>query len=288
MKPRHTLEILDNDLNKITEVRALYPLTKSGTVLEYSDELSDYGKCRFRISTKDPLLTRFGDIVNPHQYHIRVRRAGQVVWQGAIIDNVQRTARFIEVVAAQYEYYLGRVLIHRDSSAPSGFDDGTSSWKNYRTFTTGTMAASVTTIINNAISDFGNNHVLGSMTLGTVENPNYPDGFKDQNGNDLTGGWSFSDFISLRFDYHTADYVLRAFGIYTNADYEITKDLAFNFKKFLGTKQTNLTFCHLKLTHPLDERPQMPRPGHFPVRHPALVGFHQPCRPVGARPLSQA
>lgn len=241
---RNVVEILNGDLDKLTEVRTLYPLSQDGTVLRYSDELSDYGICRFRISTKDPMLTEFGDVLVPHQYHVRIKRGGSTVWQGAIIDNTERTSRYIEVQAAQYEYYLDKILIRRDTSAPTGFNDGTSSWKNYRTFVSGTMSANVTTLINNAISDFGTDHVLGGMTIGTIENPDYPQGFKDANGNDLTGGWSFSDFISLRFDYHTVGYVIKAFGIYTNADYEIDNNLQFNFKKFLGNKQSNITFSY--------------------------------------------
>lgn len=185
---RNVVEILNGDLDKITEVRSLYPLSTDGTVLRYSDELSDYGTCKFRVSTKDPMLTEFGDVLEPHRYHVRIRRGGSVVWQGAIVDNPERTARYIEVEAAQYEYYLSKILIRRDTTAPTGFNDGTSSWKNYRTFTSGTMSSNVTTIINNAISDFGTDHVLGGMTIGTVENPDYPQGFKDANGNDLTGG----------------------------------------------------------------------------------------------------
>ena len=104
------------------------------------------------------------------------------------------------------------------------------------------MSSNVTTLINKAVSDFGSEHVLGGLTIGTIENPDYPDGFQDTNGNALTGGWSFSDFISLRFDYHTVQYVLEAFGIYTNADYEIDNSLRFNFKKFLGRKETQVVF----------------------------------------------
>ena len=239
--PKTVVEILNKSLGLVAEVRNLYPINKGGMVLRYSDELSDYGTCMFRIATKDPLLTTFGDILVPHKYHVRIKRGGTTVWQGAIIDNIERNKNYIEVKAAQYEYYLDKMLIRRDTSAPSGADTSTDSWKNYRTLSSGTMATNLTTIINNAIADFGSNHVLGAMTVGTIENPDYPAGFVDSGGVSLTGGWTFTDFVSLRFDYHTVQYALEAFGIYTNADYEIDNTLTFNFKKFLGRKEPQLT-----------------------------------------------
>lgn len=236
------VQILDKNLDLVAELRNLYPINEGGMILRYSDELSDYGECMFRVVTRDPVLTEFGDILEPHKYHVRIKRGNATVWQGAIIDNTERNKNYIEVKAAQYEYYLDKILIRRDTTAPTGFNDGTTSWKNYRTFSTGTMKTAVTNIINNAIADFGSDHVLGGMSVGTIENPNYPKGFVDADNNALTGGWTFTDFITLRFDYHTVQYVLEAFGIYTNADFEIDNNLNFNFKKFLGTKQPRLTF----------------------------------------------
>lgn len=239
---RTYVQILNRDLDLIAEIRNLYPINQAGMILRYSDELSDYGTCTFRLVTQDPVLTEFGDILIPHKYHVRIKRGQATAWQGAIIDNVERNKNFIEIKAAQYEYYFDKMLIRRDTSAPADADTSTDSWKNYRTFSSGTMASAVTTIMNNAIADFGTDHVLGAMTLGTIENPDYPLGFSDADGIALTGGWSFTDFITLRFDYHSVQYVLEAFGMYTNADFEITNDLVFNFEKFLGNKQANLTF----------------------------------------------
>lgn len=240
--PKVTVEVLDKNLNLIAEIRALYPINESGDILRYSDELSDYGECTFRVATKDPFLTQKGDILVPHKFHIRIKEGGVVSWQGAIVDNTERNKNYIEVKAAQYEYYFDKMLIRRDTSAPSGADTSSDSWKNYRTFSSGTMASNITTIINNAISDFGSEHVLGNMTIGTIQNPDYPKGFVDEDGDVLTGGWSFTDYITLRFDYHSVAYVLEAFGIYTNADYEIDNNLQFNFKKFLGNKKPEVTF----------------------------------------------
>jgi len=237
------VEILDKNRTKVAEIRALYPINKEGMILRYSDELSDYGECLFRVSTKDPVLTQHGDILEPHKYHVRVTEGG-TVWQGAIVDNSERNKNYIEVKAAQYEFYFKKILIRRDTTAPTGYNDGTTSWKNYRTFITGTMLTAVTSLINSAVTDFGTDHILGDVTIGTIENPDYPKGFTNEAGAAVTGGWSFTSFITLRFDYHTVQYVLESFGIYTNADFEINNDLEFSFKKFLGRKKTNVTFSY--------------------------------------------
>ena len=238
-----TIEVLNTSLEKVAELKNLYPINEMGMILRYSDELSDHGYCTFRIATKDPMLTQYGDILVPHKNHIRIKRFKKTVWQGAIVDNTERNKNYIEVRAAQYEYYLDKKIIRQDTTAPTGADTSTDSWKHYRTFLSGTMSSNVTTLMNQAITDWGNNHILGDMTLDTIENPNYPEGFKNSSGASIAGKpWSFNDFITLRFDYHSVAYVLEAFGIYTNADYYIDNDLAFHFKKFVGNKQTDITF----------------------------------------------
>lgn len=234
---RTVVQILNLSLEVVCEVKNLYPINRDGMVLRYSKELSDYGKCLFRISTKDPLWTTYGDVTIPHQYHVRVKRGETVVWAGGIVDNSERNKRFIEVVAYEYEYYLDKVLIRRDASVTSG--DGK---ENYRTFSSGTMASAVQTLVNNAISDFGTTHPMANITLGTIDNPNYPDGFTNSAGAPLTGAWNFSSYITLQFDYHSVYYVLKQFGIYTNCDFEITEDLVFNYETFIGNKQTGITF----------------------------------------------
>jgi hypothetical protein len=236
---RTVVEILDLSLNKVAEVRNLYPLNKAGVVLRYSKELSDFGTASFRVSTKDPLLTELGDILVPHKYHIRIKRGETIVWKGAIIDNPDRNKNYIEVTAAEYDFYFGKILIRRDAEVVSG--DGR---ENYRTFSSGTMAAAVTTLVNDAKTDFGATHPLNSLVVSSanIENPNYPTGFSDANGIALTGGWTFTDFITLQFDYHTVLYVLKAFGIYASCDFEIDENLNFYFKPFIGNKQTDVTF----------------------------------------------
>lgn len=235
---RTTIEILDKQLNKIVTIHSLVPLDSSGDIIKYSKELSDFGTCTFRISAYDTLFKTYGDIINPHQYHVRVRRNNLIVWQGAIIENTKRTKDYVEVVAAQYIFYLSRKLIHRTSADPNGD-------KNiYRLFNSGTMAAAVTAIMNETIADYQGAHMLNGLSVGEIDNPNFPPNATttDSSGNvkTLTGGWTFANTatgqtgIELQYDFNTVLQVLKAFGAYTFADFEITNDLVFNFKKFLG------------------------------------------------------
>lgn len=228
------IEILDSDLNFITRVTSPYPLNKSGTILEYSKELSDFGQCKFRISNYDQAFTTYGDITKPHAFHVRIRRNGTVVWQGAIIENSQRTKDFTEVIAVEYVWYLGKVLINRSSNNPATNQaDGI-----YRIFNSGTMAAAVTALVNETIAKYQpTNHALASLSIGTIENPNYPPNMTDGNGNKLSGAWSFGNGTTapqLTYDFHSLLYVLRSMGNYSYADFNIDQNLQFNFKKFLG------------------------------------------------------
>jgi hypothetical protein len=235
---RTSVEILNGSLQKVAEIRNLYPLNSRGMVLRYSKELSDFGDCHFRVRSHDPVLASYGDILKPHAYHVRLKRGGVTVWQGAIIDNPQRTKDFIEVKAAEYEYYLDKILVRRTSNNPiTGGADG-----NFRIFNGGTMAAAVSSLISDAVADVGSHHPLSGLTVGTIENPNYPLGFSDANGVALSGGWNFSSFIQLQFDYHSLYYVLKSFGSYVNCDFTVDKNLQFQFKKFLGNKLNPMTF----------------------------------------------
>ena len=226
------IEILDSNLNFITRVKSPYPLNKGGTILQYSKELSDFGQCKFRISNYDPAFTTFGDITKPHSYHVRINRNGNYVWQGAIIENSKRTKDFTEVVAAEYVWYLGKILINRSSTGPNGETN------IYRIFNSGIMSSAVTAVINEVIARWGStNHALASLSLGTIENPNYPPNMTDGNGKKLTGAWSFGNGTTapqLTFDFHSVLYVLKSFGTYSYADFNIDSSLKFNFKKFLG------------------------------------------------------
>src|SRR5882672_6793901 len=245
MHTRTTVEILNASLNKIAEARALYPINKQGTVLRYSKELSDFGSCLFRLRPQDPIFTQFGDILVPHKYHIRIKRGDSYVWQGAIVDNPHRTHNYLEVKGAEYEFYLSRVLVKRTSAVSYG---GTAPSENiglhYRIFSSGTMATAVTDLVTEAKAAFGSNHILNSLVLSTIENPDYPKNFATVAGTPLTGAWNFSSDVVLQFDYQSVLYVLKAFGIYAGADFRFTPSLGFEFKKFLGNKNPGISFVH--------------------------------------------
>lgn len=241
MPKLYTIEILDRDLNKVAEVQNPYPLNNQGVILRYRKELSDWGDCAFRVSTKDPLLTTYGDILTPHKYHIRIRRYQEIVWQGAIIDNPSRNKNFIEVMGGEYLYYLDKKRVKRDAETTAG--DGKN---NYRLFNTGSMATAVTNVINEMKADSGDNHILANIVVGTVENPDFPNNFMNTATPPvaLTGEWSFSDSVAMQFDYHSILHVMKSFGAVSNADFEIDNDLNFNFRKFLGRRLYDVGFTY--------------------------------------------
>lgn len=240
---RTVVEILNRDLEKVAEVRALYPLNPSGMILRYSQELSDYGTCEFRIAAEDRLFDDFGDVIEPHKYHVRIKRGNATVWQGAIVDNPERNSKFWSVKAYEYDFYLDKVLVKRTRKTGYGQTEPSEDiGLHYRVFSSGTMATAVTNLLTEAKAALGSNHVLANVTTGTIENPDYPKNFVDGDGDPLTGAWSFSDDVVLEFDYHSVLYVLKAFGIYSSADFYIDTDLSFNFKKFVGNKNNGMTF----------------------------------------------
>lgn len=230
------VEILDKNLNMLTWVRSFLPMNNSGIVLRYSKELSDFGTASFRISNYDTLFTELGDIFVPHVNHVRIRRDGVVVWQGAIVENPKRTKDFMDVVAVQYVWYLGKIMVNRSSADPTGANNP----GIYRIFGSGTMASAVTAVINETKARYAaTNHPLASMTIGTIDNPNYPPNMTDGNvpPNPLTGPWVFGSGINapqLQYDFRSVLQVLQSFGIYTYADFEIDENLVFNFRSFLG------------------------------------------------------
>lgn len=232
-----SVQILNKSLQVVAEVKNLHPINKNGDVLRYSKELSDYGLCTFRVQTNDPFLTSLGDILAPHSYNVRIKRGGTVVWSGAIIDNPVRNKDYVEVRAAENEYYLKKVTIRRDAEVVTG--DGKD---NYRTFTSGTMATAVTTLLTDAKTDFGANHPIAALNIRTVTNPDYPKNFFDANGVALTGPWSFTPAVTLQFDYNDVLHVLQMFGLYAAADFIVDESFNFDFKPYIGNKSTNITF----------------------------------------------
>lgn len=240
-----TVEILDSSLNLVAVVKNLYPINGGGMVLRYSGELSDYGFCTFRIPKNDPLFATYGDVVIPHQYHIRVKEGNIIVWKGAIVDNPNRNRYYQEVKAAQYLFYLDKVLVKRTSAVSyGGIAPSQDIGLHYRIFSSGTMAAAVSAIITETIAAFGEGHVLSGLLIGTINNPNFPNNFVDSNGRALTGPLIFSSDFVMQFDYHSVLYVLKQFGLYVNCDFEIDETLHLNFETFLGTKRFDLTFFY--------------------------------------------
>jgi len=235
---KYQIEVLKNNgdgtTTKVAEIINPMALNKAGTILTFSKELSDFGLATFRVSAFDDILTQYGDILVPHQYHIRLRRNGAIVWQGAIIDNPKITKDYIEVQCAEYEWYLSKVLINRTSNDPAtGTADGI-----FRIFNGSTMSAAITAVMNETITTFNQStnktSVLSGMTLGTIENPNYPPNMTDNLGNDLTGVWNFTTNLQLTYDFQSVLYVLKSFGTYAYADFYIDSNLVFNFEKFVG------------------------------------------------------
>jgi hypothetical protein len=231
----YQVDILDSSLNFKATVRTLVALDNVGTILEYTRKLSDFGQCRFRVGTQDPLFTSEGDLFTPFAHHVRIRRGGVTVWQGVIVKNPQRNIHYVEVVAYTYLYLLSRTLIRHDAASSQGAE-------NYLTLKSGTLASQVQTLITNAAADGAT--TLSTMTNGTVNNPTFPADFKDSAGTALSGSWTFSDTFQLKFDYRDVLYCLQTLGVYANYDFELTDGLVFNFKSFIGNKQPNLVFYY--------------------------------------------
>lgn len=258
--PRTVVEILDTNLNKIAEFKALYPLNKEGHVLQYSAELSNYGHCRFRVSPLDPIFTQLGDFLVPHQYHIRLKRGNTYIWQGAVIDIPHRTKNFIEVLGAEYDWYMDKILIKRTSAV--GYNEVTPAQDiglHYRIFSSGTMADAINTILTEFKSTIGPSHVLANMNIATVENPNFPPNATDANGAALTGPWTFGPSMVLQFDYVSVLFVLQQFGIYANADFIMDSSLNFYFKNFIGNKDLKKSFVFSEQNDVIDF--DLPRKG---------------------------
>lgn len=231
------IKILDSNLNEITTVFDPMPLS-AGELFTYSKELSEFGQCRFRVSSFDPMFTTFGDILKPHVNHIRLVRGDVTIWSGAIIENSKRTSNFVEVIAAEYEWYLDRIMVNRSSTDPAtGKANGI-----YRIFNSGTMGSAVTSIMNETITTYRGTtgvHPLSNMTLGTINTPNYPPNTTNANNppQGLSGAYTFGNGTAapmLTFDFHSIMYILKTFGHISYADFGIDENLVFNFKSFFG------------------------------------------------------
>lgn len=229
--PKYRVELLDSALVPITRVQNLVPLDTSGNFLEYQSKLSQYGFCKFRIGTKDPMWNQFGDIAQPYANHVRVYRSNVLVWSGVIVQCTKRNKNFIEIRAFDYLYLLSKVLLRHDATGDV----------NYRTVNSGTLATAVQTILTEAKADGPS--TLNLLTLGNLENPNFPANFTDINGLAIGGQpWTFSSNFLIKFDYRDVLYVLQSFGTYANCDFTIDQNMNFTFQKFIGNKQPNIMF----------------------------------------------
>lgn len=231
----YQIEILNKSGGFVAPIRNTAALDKSGQWLRITKKLSDWGTCRFRVSTKDPIFTTEGDILTPWKYHVRVRRDGVTIWQGVIIKNLSRTKYHIDVEARTYLYMLDRVLIRHDASDGKGSE-------NYRTLRAGTLAASIQTLVSEATTDMG--VAMTSLTAGTIDNPNFPADFKDSTGTTLSGAWTWSDTFQYKFDYRSLLFVLKVLGGFANFDFEVTNSFVLNFKSYIGNKQPELKFFY--------------------------------------------
>jgi hypothetical protein len=235
----HRVEILTGT-TPVTTLPVLAPINKEGDFLSYGDRLSNVGTAKFRVATREPLFTRFGDILQPWANHVRIYDGNRLAWQGVIVDNPTRNTKYIEVLAKTYEVYLTKKRIVHDAEVVAG--DGKN---DYKTFSTGTLASAVTTLINDVKAKAGTNSLLQGLTIGTVENPNFPAGFTKADGTPLTGGWTFSNDMTLQFSYVDTLKVLQQLGIYSECDFKLVLTngvLNFHWKTNYGTNRPEIVF----------------------------------------------
>jgi hypothetical protein len=234
----YKIEILNSALTRVATIANTPALDNAGMFLEYSQKLSHWGECRFRVATDDPMLDQLGDILKPFQYHVRIKRNTTVVFQGIIIRNPHRNRQYIEVVAYSYLYLLNLKRIEHDASTTPGDNKD-----NYLTMSSGTMASQITTMINKAVASSGQ-LALKSLTIGQINNPNFPAGYTKVDGTPLTGAWTFSSDLTLQYSYVPVLKAISALGIYGKSDFEITNNMVFNFKSSIGTTQSGMVFTY--------------------------------------------
>lgn len=237
MSPDYKVYILNANRERIARLKNLVVFDTEGNILKYAKQLSNYGYCKFRIGRNDPVLAQHGNILQPYKYGVEVTRGGITVWIGMIVNNPHRKRNYIDVMAYGYLFRWKKLQVNHDPELKPG--DGLD---NYRTFKSGTMAAAITATFNEGKTKAGGSDILASFTLGEITNPQFPDGFTKDDGSTLAGDWTFSDDMTLQFDYKSILYVWQTFGMYANCDMEITDDLKLNFKPYIGTRQNNIVF----------------------------------------------
>lgn len=232
--PTYIVEILDSALQPITRLAAFVPLNGSGDILEYTNQLSNVGSCRFRIATLDPIFKTYPNLLSPWSNHIRITRNGAVAWQGFIYNSPHRNRRYIEVQGATYLEEFRKTLVRHGAPQPDGTDT--------RQFDSGTIASVLTTILNEAKAN-ATGRKIQSMTLGQIDNPAFPPGFTDINRHDISGQpWTFSSDFFLRFDFKDLLYVVNALAMYSKYDFNLDSNLVFTFVKRIGSDKPELVF----------------------------------------------
>lgn len=235
--PIYKVEILDSNRNPITRAQRLMEINKDGHIIRYSRHLSDSGWAKIRLGVDDPMFDTFGNILVTNNNGLRIWRGNKMVWQGLITKKPHQRTNYIDVFAETYLQRTKKILAKRDPEITPG--DGLN---NYRTFKTGTMSAAITTLIADAKAAATANDPIQLITLGTIENPNFPPYFATVAGAALGGPWTFSADVTVQVDYKSVFYLINLFGAYSNCDFELTDNYVFNFKKMIGIRRPELVF----------------------------------------------
>jgi len=207
----HTVEILDTSGNVVAIIKNLVPFDKSNNVLEYDDFLSNYGECRFRVKTADPVLS--SNFLEPYKYHIRIKKDRTVMWYGVIVNNTRRTHDFIEVEGRTLIFYFTKCEVK-----PSDLTTMT------RVFKSGTMGTAIDTLFDEAVAR--GKSPISNFTVGTIQNP-----YKLN----TTTAYTFTNTDFLELPFVSLMDVLTLCADITNSDFQVTTSKVFNFKRMIGS-----------------------------------------------------
>lgn len=209
----YKLYIYNTSGHKVAYIKNLVPL--DGTkVLEFSDYLSSYGNLKFRVQTKDPVLTT--NILEPYKYEVKLYRNQKLVWAGPIVNNTKRNHQFIEVECKTYAWLMTKVQVVNATTEDNGY--------SYSDYKTGTMATAVTDAFNSG-KGFSSSPIA-SFTIGEITNPNYPW--------EPATAWTFTDTIKMRFEYPSLFGFISSLANVSNADFTVSAEKVFNFKPVIG------------------------------------------------------
>lgn len=245
--PDYKIYILNHARERVALVKNLVKIDERGNILKYAKQLSNFGFCRFRVGKDDPMWEQYGNIAKPWQFGVQVVRDRLVVWEGIIVNNPHRKRNYIDIEAKGYLIRYKKIQIKHDPEEKPG--DGKD---NYRTFKTGQMNTAVSALFTEAAAAAGPADILAGYTLGQIDNPDFPGYFTKADKTALTGSWVFSDDITVQFDYKSVFYAWQTFGVYSNADMEVTDQLVFNYKTRIGNPNSGLVFRYGRNGNVLD------------------------------------